>query len=420
MRVGRLPTLAAALAAAAWLTAAGCAPLWRDSLGLRPPSGATSLRRVSDPARWPDLTAAFEGRDGGLLEALDRSLSWFDGPSSLPAYPFAAPEITHERARAGVAAFRAVLKSSTNAAEFRVRLAQEFDLFASVGSDGQGTVLFTGYYTPVFRASRIRTGEYRYPLYGRPPDLVLEAESARALGRAVKGAIVPYPTRAEIERDPEALGLAGREIAWLASELDAFLVQVQGSARLDLDEGGAPFQVGYAGSNGRPYTSIGRLLVEDRKIERGRATLPAIRAYFGAHPGELGAYLGRNDRFVFFRETPPENWPEGSLGFPVTPLRTLATDKTIFPRGGVVFVQTTLATADGGGRPFEQFMVDQDTGGAILAPGRADLYLGTGDAAGEVAGRQSSRGRMSFFVLKPERVAVWAEKARPGEFAGGD
>lgn len=410
----RARRVAAALLVGAAVSS-GCAPLRLRPQG-PPVQGPSSLRRVADPAEWPDLAPAFAGRDAGLREALDRSLAWFADPKSRAAYPFASPGITHDQARAGVRAFRALLETSADAAEFRARVAREFDLYASVGSDGRGHVLFTGYYSPVFRAARAPTAEYRFPLYAKPPELAFERDGERVVGCRRGGAVVPCPTRADLERDPEALGLAGLEVAWLDSRLDAYLVQVQGSARLALADGGPPLHVGYAGSNGRPYTSIGRLLVEDGKIARGRANLPAIRSYFRDHPGDLDAYLGRNERFVFFRETSPADWPAGALGVPVTPLRTVATDKTIFPRGGVALVQTALATADGRLRPFDQFMLDQDAGGAILAPGRADLYLGIGDEAGEIAGLQSSPGRLSFFVLKPERVAAWA---RQGADAGG-
>ncbi|MBI5013936.1 MAG: MltA domain-containing protein [Deltaproteobacteria bacterium] len=412
---GRRCGVAVGLAVVLWFAGSGRAAGAAGS-SRSPASEPVALSRVAGPEGWPDLTEAFEGRDGGLQEALERSLAWFDDPRSGAAYPFPSPTVTHEQARAGVAAFRELLRSSGSAGEFRARVGREFDLYASVGSDGRGTVLFTGYYAPIFRASKTPTTAFRYPLYGRPPDLVSDEGKEEGLGRRVGGAIVPYPARAEIERDPAALGLTGREIAWLDSRLDAFLVEVQGSARLEMTDGGPPVHVGYAGSNGRPYTSIGRLLVADGKIEKERLTLPAIRAYFQDHPEDLDGYVRRNDRYIFFRTQVPGDWPVGSLGVAVTPMRTLATDKSIFPLGGVVLVQTSLATAEGGSRPFAQFLLDQDTGGAIRAPGRADLYLGIGEPAGEVAGRQAHRGRLFYFILKPERVADWIGRS---EASGG-
>jgi len=373
------------------------------------PQRTDALERVADPRAWANLDATFQGRDEALSIALSRTATWFTDVSKRSPYPFQPLGITHEQARAGVLAFREHLRMSANPAEFRVRIAKDFDLYVSVGSDGRGTVLFTGYYSPVFRASRSRSDDYRYPLYAKPPDLVMEKGGERVLGRNVGGRIVPYPTRAEIERNPSAVGLAGREIAWFSSKLDAYLVQVQGSARLELVDGGPPLHVGYAGSNGREYTGLGKLLVADGKVEKGRVGVPAMRAYFREHPDELDSYLNRNERFVFFAETPPTRWPVGALGVQVSPMRTVATDKTIFPRGGVVLIQTTISTGDGGKRPFEQFMLDQDAGGGILAPGRVDIYTGIGDAAGEIAGRQTYQGRLYYFVLKPERAYLWAK-----------
>lgn len=395
------------LAVAAVLAATGCVARL-PATGRPGAAGPASLQREADPGGLPDLAAAFAARDEGLLAALDRSLAWFDEPRSRLAYPFGRPAISHEQARAGLLAFREALRTSVDAAAFRAAVAQDFDLYGSTGSDGRGRVLFTGYFAPSLRASRARTPEFRFPLYGRPPDLAVEPGTEKVLGRLLGGRLVPYPTRAQIEADPGAAGLAGREVAWLASPLDAFLVQVQGSARLEPADGSPPFHVGYAGTNGRPYTSIGRLLVADGKIEAGKLSLPAIHAYFRDHPDELRGYLDRNERYVFFREAPAADWPAGSLGFPLTPLRSVATDKAAFPPGGVVLAATELDLAGGASVPFVQFLLDQDSGGAILGPGRADLFVGIGEEAGEVAGHQAHAGRLWCLVLKPERVAAWS------------
>ncbi|MBI5445669.1 MAG: MltA domain-containing protein, partial [Deltaproteobacteria bacterium] len=246
--------------------------------------------------------------------------------------------------------------------------------------------------------------------------LLVDPATDQVLGRSLGGKIVPYPTRAEIEQDPARLGLAGQEIAWFKDKFEAFLVQVQGAARLELVGGDGPIYLGYAANNGRPYTSIGKLLAAENRMEKEKINTQSIHAFFREHPDELDGYLNRNDRYIFFRETSPNNWPTGCLGFEVTPLRSLATDKAIYPRAGVVLVKTKLAAPGGGAEPFEQLMVDQDAGGAIRAPGRGDIYVGLGDAAGEIAGRQAYSGKLYYFLLKPERLASWAEKPdqKPG------
>jgi membrane-bound lytic murein transglycosylase A len=219
-------------------------------------------------------------------------------------------------------------------------------------------------------------------------------------GRNIDGRLVPYPTRREIE----ATGmLRGSELVYLQSPLDAYIVQVNGSAKLNLPDGRTLY-VGYAGTNGLQYTSIGRLLVANGVLKEHEVNLPAIRRYFTEHPEQLDEYVLQNDRYVFFREYDGSNWPAGSLGFRVEPMRSLATDKEIFPRGSVVLVDTTLPGTGQTPQPFVQLMVDQDTGGAIRAAGRADIYLGQGPHAEDLAGRQAATGRLFYLLLKPEAV----------------
>ncbi|MEX0774400.1 MAG: MltA domain-containing protein [Phycisphaeraceae bacterium] len=368
------------------------------------PPGGKALRKITNPAELPDLKRAFTRRDMGLIQAIDRSLAWFAIPSTRQFYPL--QDFTHEQARQSLLAFKEALQSSTAPADFEQRILRDFDVWTSVGWDGSGTVLYTGYYTPIFTASRVRTEEYRFPLYGKPPDLVVDPASGDVRGRMVNGQLKPYPTRAQIEYYPDRLGLTGREVAWMNSKLDVFIVQVQGSAKLQM-LGGGDLYIGYAASNGGQYTSIGRALVEDGKIDPNRAGLPAIRAHFQAHPKDLDVYLNRNERYIFFKEYSPQNWPAGSLGFKVEPLRSLATDKAIYPRGCVTLVTTQMPAGDGTFAGFEQYMMDQDTGGAIRAPGRGDIYVGIGDAAEQIAGRQAQEGRLYYFFLKESAAPMF-------------
>lgn len=357
------------------------------------------------PAR-SELEAALAGDLDSLVEALDRSLEWFENPSSREYFPMGG--ITHARARASVLAFRSLLLERGSGGALADRLREEFDWYASVGRDGRGTVLFTGYYSPVFRASRTRDDEYRYPLYGLPDDLAVDEATGRTLGRRVGGRIVPYPTRAEIE---SAGMLAGRELAWLRDAFDAFLIHVQGSAALELTDG-STLRVAYAGNNGREYTSIALELVADGKLAADELSLEEVRAHFAEHPEDLEPYLRRNDRFIFFREEQERNWPAGSLGVKVTALATLATDKSLFPPGGVVLVTTSVSVETGVSRRLTRFMLDQDTGGAIRSPGRADIYFGVGDEAERVAGGQYQEGRLYYLFLKPELVERWSDRMR--------
>jgi membrane-bound lytic murein transglycosylase A len=195
--------------------------------------------------------------------------------------------------------------------------------------------------------------------------------------------------------------LAGSELVWLSDPFEAYIAHVQGSAKIRLPDGEL-VTVGYAASSGHDYQSIADVLVEERKIARDRMSLAAMIDYFKLHPDQVGRYVQRNPRYVFFRLS--EGPPHGSLNEPVTPWRTIATDKSIFPRAAMAFISTTLPRDQGGRivkQPYDGFVLDQDTGGAIRAPGRCDIYMGQGDRAGQLAGQTYQEGRLYYLFLKP-------------------
>ncbi len=369
------------------------------------PPGAFALRKIEDPSRRPDLTPlARQLGDPACREALGRSLRWFGYRSSRAFFPIGP--ISHEQVEASLFALRALADEPPGT--LSAALDEQFDVWASVGWDGRGTVLLTGYYSPIFRAARTPTPPYRFPIYKRPDDLVSDPATGETRGRQTDAGLLPYPTRSELVSSG---ALAGLELVYLPSRLDAYLIEVNGSARLHMTDG-STLHVGYAGNNGHDYTSIGRLLVADGKLDPDRLSLPALRRYFDQHPDELEHYIRQNDRFVFFTEYDGDQWPAGSLGFRVTPMRTLATDKAIFPRGAPVWVETTAPTETGGQAPFRELLFDQDTGGAIRAAGRGDIYFGIGPRAERLAGRQSAEGRMYYLLLKPEYVSIWQQRLR--------
>lgn len=370
-----------------------------------PAVAGPALERV--PASLtPDLSGAARVDRDALVAALDRSLEWFAAASSREEFPQAG--ITHEWAWASVYAFRQLVLSSGDGQQLADLVRAEFDFFASRGGDGQGTVLFTGYYSPTFPGSRTQTGRYRYPVYRRPSDLVTDPATGEVEGRQLGDRIVPYPTRAEIETSGM---LAGTELAWLSDPFDAYLIHIQGSAALYLEDGSV-MQLGYAGNNGHEYVSVALQLVADGELTEEELSLDEVRAYFEAHPEAVDRYLRRNPRFIFFTETDGVGWPAGSLGVQLTPLHSLAADKGVFPPGGVTLIQTRMLGADGRQQPLERFMLDQDAGGAILTPGRADLYFGVGEEAERRAGGQYAQGRLYYLFLKPGRVSAWSEAMR--------
>jgi membrane-bound lytic murein transglycosylase A len=365
------------------------------------PPGMPALRLITDPARLPDLGLAYRNRDVFLLDALDESIRWFQAPSSRQWFPFL--EVTHEQAEASVREFGRLLEQSPSEAAFIAEVLRTFDVYESVGYNGEGVVLFTGYYAGEFAASRERTDRFRHPLYRRPADLVTDPVTGDPQGRRMPdGAVASYPARREIERSRM---FEGNELVWVEDSLTAFIIHVNGSAKLRLTDGEI-MHIGYAGKTDRPYTGLGRSMLEERMLTPNQLSLPAIRRAYREQPERVDELILRNENYVFFTEYGGAGWPAGSLGVRVTRESSLATDKRIYPRGGVVLVDTEAVTFAKGKRRFLRFMLDQDTGGAIRAPGRADIFMGIGPAAEILAGGQYAEGRLFYLFLKPDYISA--------------
>ncbi|MCB9830944.1 MAG: MltA domain-containing protein [Planctomycetes bacterium] len=359
--------------------------------------GESALELVTDPAQYPDFRAMWADRDN-LELAIDRSIAWFGKPSSKRHYPF--QQFSHERVLASLQRMKEILGRAQDEREFSGYVQLDYDVYRSVGWNREGEVLFTAYYQPIFAGSRERSAAYPSPLYRMPDDLV-KAEDGTPLGRRDGEQIVSYWTRRELE-DGRLLDGKGLELVWLQNPLDAFIIHVQGSAKIRLPDGNFMY-VGYKAKTDRPYTSIGKELVKDGKIPADQLSLARIRAYFAAHPEEQQEYLDRNESFVFFTES-DGGGPYGSLGAPVTAYRSIATDKSIFPRGALCAVETTVPRPAADGRlepqPFVQMVLDQDTGGAIRSAGRCDIFVGTGDGAERIAGHTNHEGRLFYLFVK--------------------
>lgn len=268
-----------------------------------------------------------------------------------------------------------------------------------VSADGR----VTGYYEPELTGSRHPSAAYPAPVYARPSDLVTaDPEGFRALlrgeqlaGKVEDGVLRPYETRAEIE----AAGLPGRAaaIVYLASAVDAFFLQVQGSGRVTLAEGGV-LRLNYAAQNGQPYTAIGAALIAEGAIRREDMSMQAIRAWLAANPDRAAGIMNLNRSYVFFRELrldDPAQGPPGAEGVALTPGRSLAVDSRLYPYGVPVFV-----TAHGtGGGDVARLMIAQDTGGAIRGVVRGDIFFGWGGEAEAAAG--ATNAPATFVVLRP-------------------
>lgn len=333
------------------------------------------------------LFVANSGARARLLTAIDYSLQYLGTPEAIAAYQsYPVEGITRDLVRRSLVRLRVLLRLSQTPDAFYRAVQREFLLYQATGTDGAGQVHFTGYFEPSFAASRVPTAEYRYPLYNRPADLDQWP--------------LPHPTRLALEGADSPL--QGLEIVWLRDRLEAFLIHVQGSARLQMADG-TSLSVGYAGRTEYPYTSIGRELINDGKLPALGLTLDKVIAHFQAHPEDLDSYLPRNDRFIFFRET-AGGPPLGTFSVPVTAGRSIATDKALMPPGALALI--TLDWPEEGasdiqpGNPASRYVLNQDTGGAIQGAGRVDIFVGTGAAAGATAGRINTDGALFFLLLR--------------------
>lgn len=346
-----------------------------------------------DDRLWESVQRQGGSQRSTLLTAINYSLRYLQTAKAAQDYRVSAKAgITRDRVRRSLERFRQLLLISRSAAELQAAVKREFVLYQATGKDGQGTVAFTGYFEPVHVASRVPTAEFRYPLYRTPPGFTAWAK--------------PHPTRLQLEGDDglqfTKSRLKGSELVWLRDRLEAFLIQVQGSARLRLTDG-STMTVGYAGNTDYPYTGIGRELVKAGKMTLEELTLPRLMQYFEQNPADLKVYLPRNQRMVFFRETGGAA-ATGSLGVPVTAERSIATDKSLFPPGALAVIQTQIPHSTPSGkleqRLVSRYVLDQDTGGAIKGPGRVDIFMGTGQGAGDRAGLINSTGQLYYLLLR--------------------
>jgi membrane-bound lytic murein transglycosylase A len=270
-----------------------------------------------------------------------------------------------------------------------------------------GTGLVTGYYEPLLRGSLVPGGPYQHALYGKPDDLLRidlasvypELSKMKLRGRMEGNRIVPYYDRADIDNGESPL--RGNELVWVDDPVDAFFLHVQGSGKIRLDDG-SMMAVGYADQNGQPYTSIGRILIEQGEIAREDISLFTIRRWLRDNPQQAMDLLEQNRSYIFFsvREVADEN-PRGSLNVPLTPYRSIAVDPSTIPLGNPVWLDTSYP---GDGSAMQRLTFAQDTGGAIKGYARADLFCGNGDDAELLAGEMKQEARL--YVLLPNSSAM--------------
>jgi membrane-bound lytic murein transglycosylase A len=361
----------------------------------------TPRQQSANPAPAPFNAVGYDdqlwGKSGdkaALIKSIDHSLRYIDSPAAAKAYgSYQIPTIDRDRVRRSLVRFRQLVVASKSASQLQAAVQKEFDFYQATGQDNRGNVKFTGYYEPIYQASRKQTAEYRYPIYKAPTDFASWPE--------------PHPERVQLEGMDGLSGpngpLAGNEIFWMRDRFEVILVQIQGSAELQLTDG-TKTTVGFNGGTNFPYTSIGKELAKDGKVTPSQLSLPGIIGFFRQNPKELDVYIPRYKRFVFMKET-FNGQAMGSINVPVTPERSIATDKSLMPPGALALVHTQLPFWDANNRRIQQrvvsrYVLDQDTGSAIVGPGRVDYFMGTGKVAGDRAGVTGGMGALYYLLLK--------------------
>lgn len=276
--------------------------------------------------------------------------------------------------------------------------------------------LLTGYYEPVMHGSRTRDGAYQTPIYRRPPELVTLIDETRASkagalthGRRTEKGFEPFFTRAEIEQG--ALKGKNLELIYFADPVEVFFMHIQGSARVQLTDG-TMIRIQYDGKNGHPYSSIGRYLIETGMLAADKVSLTSLRTWLRSDKERGDKVMWQNASFVFFKEQKQDadKGPLGALGVPLTSGRSIAVDPAHHPLGTPIFVMAEGMQHAVKSGTFARLMIAQDVGSAIKGPERGDLYFGSGDEAGKIAG--STRQRGTFIVLRPN-TGAHADAGKP-------
>jgi membrane-bound lytic murein transglycosylase A len=353
-----------------------------------------------DDMDFASLSAAIK-RNFQYLDRLDPEHVFFYGPH----------KFTCQQVRESQEAFLKLILGTRGSKELNRQIKKHFDVYRAAGRVGNRSTLFTGYFEPTYEASLTPDKVFKYPIYTLPSDLIkidLSLFSVRFQGQSITARIkgnevLPYYSRKEIETG-KALEGRNLEIAWLKDPVDVAFLHIQGSGRLDLPDGNR-ITVGYMASNGRPYHSIGRYMIDMGYMGNEGMSMQGIRNYFGEHPEIIEEVLNHNPSYVFFRVL--DNGSLGNIGVPLTAGRSIALDSGLFPKGALCFISSEKPVIEHNGEivgwaEFSRFTVNQDTGGAIKGAGKADIFWGNDRYAELTAGHMQHEGHLYVLMKKPE------------------
>jgi len=339
-----------------------------------------------------------------LLTAAVRHLHYLENLPNDSVFTLESDTYPISWLRESIQSFIDILKQDPDSEELARIIAENYTIYQAGGRDDApvGEMLFTGYYEPFLQGSLTREEPFIYPLYTAPPSLleVKDSQSGKTsfMRRDSKNQLIPYWTRKEIEEEGYA---RGSEMVYLNNPVDAFILHVQGSGKIQLRDDSI-HSIHYAASNGLEYFSIGKLLVDQGKITLEEASIPTIRAYLTAHPEEQKAILHHNIKFIFFKWAPPGD-PVGSIGEPLVAGRSIAIDPDVLPQQTLAFLVSRKPVLDTDGSiikwvDMQRFVFPQDSGSAIKGSGRADMFWGSGNYAKLAAGSMKEKGSLYFLV----------------------
>ena len=346
-----------------------------------------------------------------LREALDRNLQYLGKLSPDHVFVYGPHRYTCRQVMESQAAFMEMIRTASGPKDLNERVKKDFLIYKAPGR--MGGVLFTGYFEPILQGRLRPDNTFKYPIYRKPDDIIKidlslfneEFKGKSIIGRIEGKSVIPYYSRQQIA---QGWALAGRnlELAWLKDPVDVAFLQIQGSGRLDLGEGRAT-RVGYSERNGHPYRSIGRYLMERGLITKEEMSMQAIRRVLAERPEMVEEVLNYNPSYVFFRDL-GDGPLLGSINTPITPGRTLALDSRLFPAGAMAWIKAQKPKVNDRGEivsweAFSRFVMNQDTGGAIKGPGRADLFWGSGPYAELAAGHMKHEGELYILMKKPSK-----------------
>jgi membrane-bound lytic murein transglycosylase A len=355
------------------------------------------------PSENPDFID--DSSTGSLKRAALRSAVYFRALPTSVSY-----QLAHDTYSAvEMAESLEFLAAALEAPDWRAVVKREFTVYQSVGKNDAHTVTFSSYYEPTLSARLTRGATYRYPLYGRPKDLIdvdlglfdPALQGGRLAGRREGQRLVPYYTRQDID-SLSAMKDQGVEIAWAKDPLDVFFLQVEGSGWLDLGEG-RMVRIRFDGHNGRKFGSVGQYLIQSGRISKENFSHKAFMRYMTQHADERQKLLNINPRYVFFRLDTSSAAVDayGNIDVALTPGRSVATDPKLFPKGMLAWVDISSGTSDG--QSLRRFVLNQDEGGAIQGPARVDFFAGHGTEAETFAFHLWNPGTLYFLARKKIR-----------------